>query len=84
MTPKKPEKPRSQIKREVTPELIQEIEDLRHIAKSYPEQLVGAKIYVYWPSDDLWYLAKVVKFNEISSKFSVVYDVDGVNERINL
>jgi hypothetical protein len=80
----KKEKPHPTIIRERTIELIQEIENLKHIAKNFPEQMVGSKIYVYWPKDDLWYLAKVVKFNESSFKFSIVYDVDGINERIDL
>eukprot|EP00347_Sterkiella_histriomuscorum_P015987 403354933 len=62
------------IKRELTEQLKNEILDLQSIAKTYPKQLIGAKIYVFWEGNAVWYKGQVVKYLEKTKRFKLIYD----------
>ena len=47
-------------------------------------ELEGAVIDVYWPLDDAWYAAKVLKFLPGKLKHKIHYLSDGVKETLNL
>ena len=51
--------------------------------KAGPE-LVGAYINVYWPLDEAWYAAKVVKWDGEKLKHKVRYVIDDVQESLDL
>lgn len=53
------------------------------VAKSFPESLVSNFIYIYWPDDDAWYRAKILKVLEQGRKFKLLYD-DKNDEKIDL
>ncbi|XP_060168100.1 sister chromatid cohesion protein PDS5 homolog C isoform X2 [Lycium barbarum] len=51
--------------------------------KDYGEELVGARIKVWWPLDEKFYEATISSFDPVKRKHEVVY-VDGVVERLTL
>ena len=48
------------------------------------EQLVGAKIRVWWPDDEAWYGAKIRKLNKWNGQYFIRYEADGVEEWLDL
>ena len=59
------------------------METFHHVARHYPENMIGSFIYIYWKEDDVWYRAKVIKYLEVTKKFKVLYD-DKNEEKIDL
>lgn len=52
------------------------------MAKHEPSHLEGKFIFIFWPDDDVWYRAKVLKHVN-SKKFKIAYD-DKTLEKIDL
>jgi len=56
---------------------------MQKIAKEFPENLVGAHIFVFWELDQVWYRGKIIKYLQGSRRFKVLYD-DEREERLDL
>lgn len=67
----------------MTEDLKKQVENVIYVAKTFPENLLGQHIYVYWSEDNVWYRAKVIRYIERSKKFKVVYD-DKMEEKADL
>ncbi|KAK4374703.1 hypothetical protein RND71_005380 [Anisodus tanguticus] len=51
--------------------------------KDYGEELVGARIKIWWPLDEKFYEAAISSFDPVKRKHEVVY-VDGYVEKLRL
>ena len=47
-------------------------------------ELVGARVEVYWPDDDTWYAANVSAHDAVECTHTVTYEDDGVIEKLKL
>lgn len=64
-------------------EIQDQVDNMRIVAKDFPDQLLNKFIFIYWKKDDVWYRAKIVKYLETTKKFKVEYD-DRTHEKIDL
>ncbi|KAK4362173.1 hypothetical protein RND71_017414 [Anisodus tanguticus] len=54
-----------------------------HFTKNYGEEMVGARIRVWWPLDKVFYEGAISAFDSVKKKHEITYD-DGVIEILNL
>lgn len=62
------------VKLEETPELNEQVESMKMVARNYPEHLLNFYVFIYWDLDGVWYRAKVIKLLEQGRKQKLLYD----------
>ncbi|KAI3455135.1 hypothetical protein Pfo_011798 [Paulownia fortunei] len=61
----------------------EEASKVRDESRCFGEELVGCKIQVWWPLDEMFYEGKITSFDQLNKKHKVDYD-DGDHEILDL